>query len=402
MARNAAEERELAWNAAVEAWADGNLASAFHFCQAALARGQDNADMHALLASIAIGLGQYDRAQIHLRDAARRTPRQAEGGKTRYIVIQPWGCGFWGEVDHVLSQLAIAEITGRMPIVHWGVGGAYGVPGYDNAWNAYFQPLSNARLGELQGADLSIAPSYWTRENLHRTSVEIGRPLEQRISSLYFLAAGEDVVVADCYTRLMDVIPWAPSGHWLAQCSAEEAYRGLCESYLRLVPALGREVDRLADAMFCERPVLAVHFRTQTASKNNEAAEDRPLAIEDYFPAIDALLHTLGGGRIFLLTDFNPCVRRMQDRYGPRLLSLPATRLDSAGEVEVRLKLGVDLHAAAREVIIDAYLAARCDAFLGDGASGVSCAIGHLKRWESGRFALMRANVALHPGRIQL
>lgn len=45
------------------------------------------------------------------------------------------------------------------------------------------------------------------------------------------------------------------------------------------------------------------------------------------------------------------------------------------------------------EVLIDAYLAARCQWFVGDGASGVSCAIAHLKEWPSDALHLVRQNV---------
>ena len=40
-------------------------------------------------------------------------------------------------------------------------------------------------------------------------------------------------------------------------------------------------------------------------------------------------------------------------------------------------------------VVMDAFLAARCDAFLGNGASNVSTAIRHLKDWAPGSFELI-------------
>ena len=38
----------------------------------------------------------------------------------RYIVAREWGFGFWSDMGHILSVLLIAEITGRIPVIHWG------------------------------------------------------------------------------------------------------------------------------------------------------------------------------------------------------------------------------------------------------------------------------------------
>src|SRR5262249_30259167 len=151
--------------------------------------------------------------------------------------IQPWGCGLWGEVDHVLSQLAVAEITGRTPIVYWGRG-AYPAPGYDNAWEAYFEPVSAADMTHVERAELSFAPAGWTSRNLRRTAAETGRPLDERLSSLFALATTENVLVSDCHTRLLDILPFAPASHWLARSAPEEAYRRLSATYLRPTPQL--------------------------------------------------------------------------------------------------------------------------------------------------------------------
>jgi hypothetical protein len=50
----------------------------------------------------------------------------------------------------------------------------------------------------------------------------------------------------------------------------------------------------------------------------------------------------------------------------------------------------------AREVLEDAFLALRCDAFLGDGASGVSNMIAALSNWPAGQVTLLRKNVYVH------
>ncbi len=37
----------------------------------------------------------------------------------RFLLIKSWGCGFWSDVDHVMGQLLVAEITNRIPVIYW-------------------------------------------------------------------------------------------------------------------------------------------------------------------------------------------------------------------------------------------------------------------------------------------
>jgi hypothetical protein len=394
---NAGSSEDQIWAGALQAWGAGNFALAFHFCQGLLARGRKTHEVYALLGAVALGLGRYDKAMDYtaLAEAARPKDRPA---RRRYIVIQPWGCGFWGEIDHVLGQLAVAEITGRTPVVHWGGQGVYPAPGHDNAWEAYFEPVSDVHLDDIRRVPHSYYPGWWEANNVATTSVEVQRG-SGRMSSLYALSAGEDVVVADCHNRMLDILAWAPAGHWLATGSARQAYEALFAKYIRLRPHLRSRVDE-AVARLGPGPIIAVHYRAQSKGKIFESGQADGLEPSDYYSAIDLFLRNNPSGTIFLLTDLKGGVDAFAARYGARLRILPAHRLDDASEADLRWKAGTDLRMAAEEVIIDAYVAARCDAFVGDGASGVSCAIGYLKQWAPETFVLLRDNVFLQPGRI--
>src|SRR4051812_38265394 len=125
MIQDVAEQRDYAWTAAQEAWIEGKLPEAYHYCHAALVRGQEKTAVYALMASIAIALGRFEQAQDYLRLAREQGPTPP-AASTRYLLIQPWGCGFWGEVLNTVGQLAFAEIEGRIPVVWWGQGCLYG------------------------------------------------------------------------------------------------------------------------------------------------------------------------------------------------------------------------------------------------------------------------------------
>ena len=98
-------------------------------------------------------------------------------------------------------------------------------------------------------------------------------------------------------------------------------------------------------------------------------------------------------GAIFLLTDVEDAADTFRARLGDRLIVLPRQRLAHGGQFDVGLDRGQDLALLANEVIEDAYLAAKCDCFLGDGASGVSCTVTALKDWPEGHVRLLRRNV---------
>ena len=76
----------------------------------------------------------------------------------------------------------------------------------------------------------------------------------------------------------------------------------------------------------------------------------------------------------------------MTDRYA-RLITTECLRTSTAqglhySEQPERVRLGV-------EVVVDMYLAARCDAFVGVGTSNVAAMVEHLKDWAPGALTLL-------------
>ncbi|MDK9702056.1 MAG: hypothetical protein OEL20_02880 [Sulfuritalea sp.] len=62
-----------------------------------------------------------------------------------FLLIRAWGAGFWSDVDHVLGQLLLAEITGRIPIVHWGAESLFGGTTDEDGFALYFKRINNFR-----------------------------------------------------------------------------------------------------------------------------------------------------------------------------------------------------------------------------------------------------------------
>jgi hypothetical protein len=338
--------------------------------------------------------GTAAAAAFHPHDQARR-----DRGDPGYLVIRAWGCGFWGEVNHVAIQLVLAEIMGRLPLVFWGAECRYRGGPEGNAWTDYFEPVSEASEADLSRPGLRVFPTRWAAGTLWSSLsnpmlVQLrGNP--KGLSALAAIDRSDAVVVADRYNEMAEVLAWAAPGHPLAGATPEAAYRRVYERSIRPRPELRAKIAALARSLFRRRPVLAVHYRAQHRFKEEESLERRSLTIADYDQPIGRFLAANASGCLFLLCDDAGAVEEFRRRYADRLIVLDRARLARPGEFDLGLNPAFEGTRLALEVLEDAYLAAECDAFLGDGASGVSCSILNLKHWPAGSVTLLRRNVFL-------
>src|SRR5262245_6993052 len=122
---------------AARAFAEGKLAVAEAKARTVLDRVPEDAGSWNLLGVIAAQLGYPDLAAEHFSRALKSDPNLASAKDNlsivrcapmratppegeRFLVIEAWGSGFWSDLCHVLGCLLLAEITGRIPVTHWG------------------------------------------------------------------------------------------------------------------------------------------------------------------------------------------------------------------------------------------------------------------------------------------
>jgi protein O-GlcNAc transferase len=79
-------------------------------------------------------------------------------------------------------------------------------------------------------------------------------------------------------------------------------------------------------------------------------------------------------------------VDQYRARFGKGMLALKCERSSDAIGVHFSSKEGTRL---GEQVIQDAWLASRCEIFIGNGGSNVSAGIRHLKDWGANRFFLL-------------
>ncbi len=366
-------EPNMASTDARNALALGDLQRAEALCRMALDRAPDDLDARALLAEIG-RLAGVDAMGIY------------PDNRARYLLIKAWGFGFWADLDHVLGALLLADLTRRVPVVHWGTNSRYRDRGTDNAFEAFFAPVSGANLQDIEEAE-TFFPAKWNRDTLRTENFCKWSGPGSKLTGLYFLGQKEQVAVSDFHVRTYDLLPWIPPGHKLCGATITAVYRHLFKTHIRPRSDILHAVDEIWTRRMAGRQWLAVHVRGTDKVREAPALWQVNRA---YHGVVAQILRDNPRLSIFLLTDAREIVDEYTDRYGDRVLTTNAVRGDGTTGIHMRGEASSKL---GREVMIDSWLAARCDLFLGNGMSAVSTGIRHLKDWPKNRFFLMTEDV---------
>jgi len=378
---------------------EGDLSRANRLLQRLHAAGHADAASHQMLAIVAADLGLFEHAKRHMDESRRLAPEP--DGRQRALVIRAWGAGFWADVLHTIHGLALAEATGRTPIIHWGRECRYRRAGVEEAWRLYFEPVSAPTLADAERDGLTYFPPKWTRANLREIRVNKDQGEWSQLSGLFLINRPENIAVFDFFTELDDLAPWFPAGHPLAATDPEPELGRLYRHHLRLVPSLGQELERQAAAMIPRRSTIAMHFRNQALPKVTESVNRKALEPGPFVDVISRYLSSHPDAGIYLMTDFTPAVLYLRAVFGDRVACREVTRLERIEEESLEIHQKHDGVVLGREVVLDTFLAARCDAFVGDGASGVSQAVARLKDWPAGTVTLLRPGQTALPGQIR-
>lgn len=384
--------------------ARGNLQLAEFLCREQLEHGVSGPEIWRSLANIASKVGVHPVAtqcwhvvrQLAPEDASilsalqstHEAQQKADTAITartspRYLLIKAWGYGFWSDLDHVLSMLLLADITGRIPIVHWGRNSLFRNKDTEEAFSQFFEPVSPTGLSDLQDPRLSFYPAKWKSDNLQLEDLEKWQGPGSRCSGLYLLGRQEDVVVSDFHTKVHDLLPWIPINSPYAGLTRSQIYRALVVKYLRLKPYLTTQIE-----LHWTRKMQGIHWLAIHVRGSDKVSEMRHLDAvnEAYYGAVDQILAVNPSLHIFLLTDSEPMLRCYKERYRDRIVTLDVIRSDTQTGVHYAGHAG---KIVGEQVIVDSWLAARCHFFLGNGGSNVSVGIRHLKDWSTGTFFLI-------------
>jgi len=318
--------------------------------------------------------------------------QQPKKNRPKFILIKAWGYGFWSDIDHVMGQLLVAELTGRIPIVHWGDNSLYRDAEDENAFENYFEPVSAYRIDDLLGHSYTFYPPKWTEDNLSCNNVNKWEGAGSRLSASALLSRNEDVVVSDFHTYLDAIAPAINPSHPLSGQAPPDIYRYLFQKYLKVRTQISQEIEQFWSDYLAGHNTLAVHVRGSDKIQENPNLKQ---VNQNCHQAINNYLQRVPDALIFLLTDDASVLEEYQQIYGDRLRYTNASRTRSEVSIhhqnhDCRQQIGI-------EIIKDTYLAAKCDYFIGNGQSNVSTTILHLKNWSEDRYFLLAENRLFTP-----
>jgi hypothetical protein len=322
------------------------------------------------------------------RSAAEHARSAPQDASNRFLLVKAWGYGFWSDVSHVIGQLLIAELTHRTPIVHWGSNSLFGNGTASNAFDVYFDPVSQVTIDDLRSSDLRIWPPKWTHSNLLEGALNQWQGPYSRIAGIYLLEHEEEILVSDFFTSILDLRPWIPRQSPLYGMSVDELHTHFLQKYLRPKPEIIEAVDTFHASRLAAEDYLAVHAR---GSDKIEEFKNLDALNLEYRQVIDEFRAGHRLRRIFLLTDDSRLQGLFSSWYGGDVISTDCLRTTTSKGIHYQATS--DRRQLGREVLIDAYLAVRGKAFVGNGMSNPSLIVHHLKAWPEGTARLIGPNM---------
>lgn len=316
----------------------------------------------------------------------------------RWLVVRAWGAGFWAEIDHVLCQLLLAEMTCRTPIIHWGENSLYGGSPTRNGFARYFSAIGDLAALEAPEQDKptgekaavgGLYPAKWKGRLLGGPDCEKFSGGGAGISALQLMGRSEAVLVSDYFSPMLMLQPRIPPWHPLHRRDLDEIYRSLITRYLQPQPALVLAAQNFVTTVLQQRPFVAVHLRGLDKVGEIRNLRTGHLAC---FAEVDALLGSEPECRVFVMTDDSDLLAESRSRYGDRLVSADVSRTRGTRGLHFEQRdKAPEIHGD--EVMVDTLIALQANAFVGLGPSNLAAMVALLRQWQPGQLRLLGQSI---------
>lgn len=295
----------------------------------------------------------------------------------RFLLIKAYGWGFWADMEHVLGQLLVAELTGRIPYVHWGMNSLYCDSFGANAFELYYEQVSGLTLREILRPEYTFYPPIWNFKNALVEDVDKTAKNFRNLGDM--MNSDADVLVSDTHCFPRPILEYIPKEHWAFGMTPVQIYRVIARKYLRLKNDIQKEIDDFYEKNIEDKgPILGVHVRG--TDKVIEVA-NLPALNRRYNAEISRFIHDFKIKKIFLLTDSKQILDDYEKKYRDMIITTNCNRSEAESQA-VQVENYTDRRRKGIEVLVDTYLAAKCDYFIGNGYSNVSFAVNRLKDWQ--------------------
>lgn len=303
----------------------------------------------------------------------------------KFLLIKAYGWGFWADMEHLIGQLLISELTDRTPVVHWGINSLYSDTISTNAFELYYEPVSSCSLCNVLDPKYTFYPPIWSYKNALVEDLDKTAAAYRNLGDMF--NSNADVLVSDTHSFPRPILEYIPKDHWAYGMTPILIYRSIIKKYLRLKPDITVQIDDFYNKYIeNEQPVLGVHVRG--TDKVIEVANLNELN-KRYHIQIRRQIKACGIKKIFLLTDSKKILDEYKRLYGDMILTTDCNRSSGSADKATQIENYIDRRQKGIEVLKDTYLAARCDYFIGNGYSNVSFAVNRLKDWPTDHIVLL-------------
>jgi protein O-GlcNAc transferase len=289
--------------------------------------------------------------------------------KKKFLLIKAWGCGFWADVNHVIGQLLISELTQRIPVIHWGPNSLFSNNDNENVFNSFFEPVSKYTISDLNKDNYSYFPSKWNKYNLKQEEINKFSGKNSRMASIFYLNRDEDVAISDFYSGVIDIIPWIYDEHPLYNLKVDDIYSYIIRKYL--IP----KVDIINKAnIFFKTKINTDNFIAVHARGSDKICEIKEVGLINnvIFKSINNI-NDNDKLPIFLMTDDQKILDKYKLKYKDRLIYTNCNR--TINDFGIHYSNFDDKILLGKEVMIDTYIAAKSSYFIGTGFSNASAII---------------------------
>lgn len=303
----------------------------------------------------------------------------------RFLLIKAWGCGFWSDVDHVMGQLLAAELSHRIPVIYWGPNSLYAESFKTNAFDLYFEPVSEYTVDDLIKPEYTYYPPIWNFTNIMVEDLDKITWQHRNLGDL--MNSDANVVVSDVHYFIRPLISFIPKEHWAYGMTAHQIYRCLFDRYLKLKPDIEQEIREFyVEKMEGRNPVLGVYIR---GGDKVREVENLSHLNKQYHIKIKNFIKRYDINTILLLTDCEEILQDFLKKYGSMVVYTECRRgLINATKDAPHLQDYTLKRRKGIEIIKDTYLASMCDFFIGNGYSNVSYTVKRLKDWPEENMVL--------------
>ena len=339
----------------------------------------------------------------------------------RFLLIKAWSYILWSDVEHVLSQLLIAELTNRIPVVYWPTHCLHNGFVHTNGFELYFEPVSNYTIFDVAKPEYTFYPPIWDQDNLLMDDPDKETWVYRNIGDI--MSSKENVVVGDVYFDIYNLIPFIKKGDPAYGMTVNQIYSYLFRKYIRLKQDIDTEIQGFYNSWLREEnPVLAVHvcgaekdrvfdiksikkqdyrYISKSYKKREKDPMQKPVKVVrfgrrrrimepngPYHEEIKKYIDKYDIKKIFLLTNSEEVLEEYKQKYGSMLVNTQCKRNPPDAGPSF-LENYIVKRRSGIEIIKDTYLASKCDFFIGSDFSSLSHAVTRMKDWPEDNVRLL-------------